>query len=194
MLYLYYIMFYVYIYVYVHLYVYKHYFTKIDAARIFHFSFGCQWWNTGFSTLTFELNTFEKDMAVPKTTCEILFDNNPEKFYWAGATVKGTVILNLFKEKLVRGIWKDTISLVNYSFFVSRYFFFFLHSQMEILIFWPEINRGTFTLFLLCCWFFYRSTSISKFYLELSGRELSNTLNLDVENFSLLIKLYTVLK
>lgn len=44
-------------------------------------------------------------MALPKTTCEILFENNSNKFYYAGEMCKGTVILNIFKEKLLRGIF-----------------------------------------------------------------------------------------
>lgn len=38
-----------------------------------------------------------------KTTCEIVFDNNPNRVYYGGQTVSGTVTLTLHKEKTVKG-------------------------------------------------------------------------------------------
>lgn len=49
-----------------------------------------------------------------KTTCEIVFDNNPNRVYYGGQTVSGTVTLTLHKEKTVKGIT-----------FVQRIFFRF---------------------------------------------------------------------
>lgn len=39
------------------------------------------------------------------TICEIEFENNPEKVFYAGQILRGTVNLTLAEEKIVRGIY-----------------------------------------------------------------------------------------
>lgn len=39
------------------------------------------------------------------TTCEIDFENNPEKVLYAGQLLRGTIKLSLTSEKTVRGIY-----------------------------------------------------------------------------------------
>ncbi|XP_031621629.1 uncharacterized protein LOC116339736 [Contarinia nasturtii] len=46
-------------------------------------------------------------IMVHTTTCEINFDNNPDRVYYGGQIVRGTVHLALAKEKLIRGIYID---------------------------------------------------------------------------------------
>lgn len=38
-----------------------------------------------------------------KTSCEILFDNNPNRVYYGGDIIKGSVIITLHKEKIIKG-------------------------------------------------------------------------------------------
>lgn len=37
------------------------------------------------------------------TTCEVSFDDNPDRVYYGGQIVRGFVTLNLAKEKIIRG-------------------------------------------------------------------------------------------
>lgn len=39
------------------------------------------------------------------TTCQIEFDNNPEKVFYAGQLLRGTIQLTLTSEKNVRGVY-----------------------------------------------------------------------------------------
>lgn len=39
------------------------------------------------------------------TTCEIDFENNPEKVLYAGQLLRGTIQLSLTSQKIVRGIY-----------------------------------------------------------------------------------------
>lgn len=43
-----------------------------------------------------------------KTTCEIAFDNNPNRVYYGGQTISGSVTLTLHREKTVKGKRVDT--------------------------------------------------------------------------------------
>lgn len=38
-----------------------------------------------------------------KTSCEIVFENNPYRVYYGGDEIKGNVIITLHKEKIIKG-------------------------------------------------------------------------------------------
>lgn len=42
-----------------------------------------------------------------KTSCEILFEKNPNRVYYGGDVVKGNVIITLHKEKIIKGMTGD---------------------------------------------------------------------------------------
>lgn len=49
----------------------------------------------------------KKKKTMSKTSCEILFENNnTNRVFYGGVTIKGSVIITLHKEKIIKGIKK----------------------------------------------------------------------------------------
>lgn len=52
---------------------------------------------------------------MPHTTnCEVSFDDNPDRVYYGGQTVRGRVQLTLAKEKTIRGNYTHGTSSIIY--------------------------------------------------------------------------------
>lgn len=65
-----------------------------------------------------------------KTSCEILFENNPNRVYYGGDVVKGTVIITLHKEKIIKGMtYCEQVTLMVKLIFIS--FLRFILSLMD---------------------------------------------------------------
>lgn len=55
------------------------------------------------------------------TNCKIEFENNPEKIYYSGQIVRGTVKLTLTDAKIVRGIYMQLFGDGYISFYEKRF-------------------------------------------------------------------------
>lgn len=70
------------------------------------------------------------------TTCEVTFDDNPDRVYYGGQTVRGFVTLTLAKEKNIRGTCGTFPVAVSFlSDKICAFFLFIYTIESDVLFF-----------------------------------------------------------
>lgn len=84
---------------------------------------------------------------MPHTTnCKVSFDDNPERVYYGGQTVRGRIHLTLAKEKTIRGncqIFQRLISIISLLFCMRWQY------QLEFIVFFNNFFLVKFTIWFL---------------------------------------------